>query len=630
MSCRRVRSRRGWRALRWWGVVAILFAAIGGLPGFVPGALAAPIVVTNGNDSGAGSLRQAIADATHGDAISFASGVSTVTLTTGELVIAKELTIDGGTSGVTIRRSAAAGTPGFRILHILGGNSVTLIGLTIANGRDESPQSIEGGGGGIRNSGTGLTLVRCVITGNTTPHGGGGILNFGGVTVANTTLTDSTVSGNSAGTSGGGIFSFGGDAAAAVELVNSTVSDNAAGASGGGIWNGALGGTASLTATNSTVSGNTAPYAGGIYNTADTDDLLTVWLNHVTLADNTATSSLGNAHQIGTITFTHDAPIWISIEHSIATHSDPGVTDYFSGTGANVVWESGGYNVSRKELPAPAAAGDLADTDPLLGPLADNGGPTRTRVPGTGSPAIDRIPADECGAVLADQRGIDRPYNGGCDSGAVEVRDEDAACDSGFADVPGDHPACAAIRVLTSQNIIRGYATNPPTFGPDDGVQRAQVAAFLVRALVWQGEPTGPRSFTDFGALVEELRVASLILANKCDGDLCVARGYERAGCTARGRSFPCFGPNDGVTRAQVISFVARAFQFDETYAWEPRPDLPHPYSGVPAVHEPDVRTYSFYAGLIPDAPTTVEGWSAPASRAWIAMVLYQALLGAS
>jgi Cysteine-rich secretory protein family len=198
---------------------------------------------------------------------------------------------------------------------------------------------------------------------------------------------------------------------------------------------------------------------------------------------------------------------------------------------------------------------------------------------------------------------------------------------AGFADVAAANVACPAIISLTGAGIINGYATTPPRFGPFDGVQRAQIAAFLVRALLWQNESTGPRSFTDFGALVVELRTDSLILANKCDGSgLCTARGYEASGCSSRGLAFPCFGPNDGVTYAQVISFVARSFQFDSDYAWVPQPNGAMPYSGVPTVHRPDVRTYHAYAGTIPAAPTSEAAWNAPAPRAWVARVLFQAL----
>lgn len=196
---------------------------------------------------------------------------------------------------------------------------------------------------------------------------------------------------------------------------------------------------------------------------------------------------------------------------------------------------------------------------------------------------------------------------------------------AGFADVDANNPACSAIAFLTTSHIITGYDTNPKTFGPNDAVQRAQMAAFLMRGLRWQGEATSPRTFTDFGALVGELQTASLTLGNKCDSaSQCVARGYEPAACTARGLTPPCFGPNDSVTYAQVISFIARAFPFDRDFAWLPQPTGPLPYTGVPSVHQTDARTYTFYAGAIPDAPTSEAAWSQPAPRAWVARVLYQ------
>mgnify|MGYP001817491866 FL=1 len=63
-------------------------------------------------------------------------------------------------------------------------------------------------------------------------------------------------------------------------------------------------------------------------------------------------------------------------------------------------------------------AGDQSSTDALLGPLADNGGPTLTHAPGAGSPAIDFAGAGDCPAT--DQRGEARPQGAGCDSGSVE------------------------------------------------------------------------------------------------------------------------------------------------------------------------------------------------------------------
>jgi hypothetical protein len=64
------------------------------------------ITVTNGNDSGPGSLRQAIADAQHGDTIDFDPSVNSVTLTTAEIAISKSITVSAGSNMVTLRRNA--------------------------------------------------------------------------------------------------------------------------------------------------------------------------------------------------------------------------------------------------------------------------------------------------------------------------------------------------------------------------------------------------------------------------------------------------------------------------------------------------------------------------------------------
>jgi hypothetical protein len=130
------------------------------------------------------------------------------------------------------------------------------------------------------------------------------------------------------------------------------------------------------------------------------------------------------------------------------------------------------------------------------------------------------------------------------------------------------------------------------------------------------GAAAGPRTFPDFGPLAGELRAASLILANACKGSACVGQDY------GDGR----FGPSDQVTHAQVFSFVARAFQLDPTYAWQPQPGGEQPYVGVPVVHDADIRTYRHYAGTFPDALTTATGWNQPTPRAWVAVLLWQAL----
>src|SRR4029077_13059459 len=93
---------------------------------------ATTITVTNGNDSGPGSLRQALAQANDGDTINFDPSVSLVTLTTAELVITKSITISASPQMVTVQRAPQA--PEFRIFHVIPGHSVEINGLTISGG----------------------------------------------------------------------------------------------------------------------------------------------------------------------------------------------------------------------------------------------------------------------------------------------------------------------------------------------------------------------------------------------------------------------------------------------------------------------------------------------------------------
>ena len=116
-------------------------------PAATPVSCLANPVVTSNADSGAGTLRQAITDACDGSTITFdmTQVVSPITLTSGELGIDKNLTIQGaGSQLLTLRRSDAA--PDFRIFLIGLGQTVNLSGMTITNGR--APGGTAGGEGG--------------------------------------------------------------------------------------------------------------------------------------------------------------------------------------------------------------------------------------------------------------------------------------------------------------------------------------------------------------------------------------------------------------------------------------------------------------------------------------------------
>ena len=271
-------------------------------------------VVVNNLDSGAGSLRQAIADACDASTITFdmSTVTSPISLTTAELNINKNLTITGpGSTSLTIERSAAPATPQFRIFNMsISSTTVNLSGLTVSNGHapDGTPGAFAGGaggeGGGIRNIAT-LVMTDVRITGNQSGKGGdaeslvgnggkgAGIYNDGGTMM----MTNCIVSGNRSGDAGGGSpvnFAHGGDGAGifsqggAATMINVSITSNTGGNSTGSSGLGGLGGGFYIAAPGivsmdkSVVSNNMAGdgtgnigspgFAGGIF----TEGLLTI------------------------------------------------------------------------------------------------------------------------------------------------------------------------------------------------------------------------------------------------------------------------------------------------------------------------------------------------------------------
>ncbi|MBL8205316.1 MAG: hypothetical protein JNM09_13860 [Blastocatellia bacterium] len=177
---------------------------------------AATFTVTNTNNSGAGSLRQAIADAASGDTIAFAV-TGTITLTSGALAFSKSLSIQGpGANLLTISGNNAS-----RVFVISGGTS-SLSGLRIANG------NFAGFGGGLSAENCTLTISNCAITNNQAVNGGGLYLAFGIFNVINT-----TISGNTSEFQGAGVNVQD----ATTTMTNCTISGNASQKSQGGIAN---------------------------------------------------------------------------------------------------------------------------------------------------------------------------------------------------------------------------------------------------------------------------------------------------------------------------------------------------------------------------------------------------------
>ena len=226
-------------------------------------AQAATLTVTNANDSGPGSLRQAIADASAGDTITF-DGDYTITLA-GTLIIDKYLSVDGGTHTITI-----SGNDAVRVLHVIADTQAIFNHLSISHGRTVTPDPDFGSnpvGGGIKiETGAMVTIYNSVVDSNTATYYddgwgeyyglGGGIFNLGTLTVIGTTFSDNVAAARTGYVMGGGgaICNRG-----ALSVSDSTFTGNAA-ESGGALYSSS--GT-TMTVENCTLTGNSAPCGGG-------------------------------------------------------------------------------------------------------------------------------------------------------------------------------------------------------------------------------------------------------------------------------------------------------------------------------------------------------------------------------
>ena len=445
------------------------------------------ITVTNTNDSGPGSLRQALLDANDGDEITFAV-TGTITLTSDELLVNHSINISGPGSA----NLAVNGNGSHRVFHVSSGQTVTISDLMISNGNDYNAGGIYNdgatltvndcvfsansgggyGGGGIMNDASNananLTVNNCLFDGNSADFLGGGILNFTtSSTTANLTVSNCTISNNSA-DDGGGIVNYGSDGTVTSVVSNTTITGNSAEfGRGGAIHNDAVfvGGSATLTVSsctisnnsayfsgggignsagnlqisNCTVSGNSAGSGGGVYTEYDEAE---VDISNSTLSGNSGASGGGvySQEQV-TVTVTN------STLSGNSANSGGGIYYDFDGSSggtvilANTVLKTGasgeniynfggqvvsqGYNLSNDNgsgfLTGP---GDQINTDPVLGPLQDNGGPTFTHALLPGSPAIDAGDPNFTPPPLYDQRGpgFDRVVNGRIDIGSFEVQ----------------------------------------------------------------------------------------------------------------------------------------------------------------------------------------------------------------
>ncbi len=428
---------------------------------------ASSFIVTTASDeldysNTAVSLREAINSANGNvgaDTITFDPAVfgisQTISLRLGELQIGESITINGpGQSQLAINANRRS-----RVINVIGGTAinVTLSGLTITGGQTESDQQSGGGisfdssgtltlnsstvtgnrttgdaanGGGIYASSGAVILNNSTVSGNSTSGftatGGGIHANTGAVSLSNSSVVNNSTTGNEA--NGGGLFALTG----AVTLLGSTVAQNrttSVDSNAGGIF--ALTGLVSLV--NSTISGNmTANNGGGIIAAYGQVSLI-----NSTVTNNSAAGT--NAIGGGILAFDFSTNPAIVIRNSIVA----GNTVSSSGTGADLRVGSQrpitlqfsiiGDNTGTTLPPAPTvnANGNLIGTatakiDPLLAPLAANGGTVLTHALLSGSPAINgglnTLAVNGSTALSTDQRGapFTRIANSTVDIGAFE------------------------------------------------------------------------------------------------------------------------------------------------------------------------------------------------------------------
>ena len=408
--------------------------------------------VTSCDDSGVGTLRGAVTTAVSGDVIDLTGlSCSTITLASGAITaMVDDLTINGpGASALTIDAHTASG-----VFNHYGAGTIAINGLTITSGRIVG-YDYHGGacvlsagniaisdstisncysytahayGGALCAVGT-VTLNQSTLSGNTSKghsyyyyyvgYGwyiiGGGARGGGAYAGGGFTITDSSISHNTAystrGSVGGGLFTR-----ASRDLISGSTIDNNSALLGGGMqFLGHLSGEPyGVTIVNSTISGNTAQVsAGGV----GSYRMSYLTLHNSTVTDNHAEYCggayvyYGNADLQSTI---------IGGNTSVYSHNQFGL---YSAADFDVFYSdatvSGSQNaIMTSNAPLPA---DTITDDPLLLPLADNGGPTMTHAFDPASVVIERRIESRQSRLRSARRRFPRVYGGAADIGAYEV-----------------------------------------------------------------------------------------------------------------------------------------------------------------------------------------------------------------
>ena len=431
-------------------------------------------VVTNTNDSGEGSLRQAIlnANATAGeDTITFAGVFSDATpdiinLTSGQLTITDDVRILGaGTSNLTI-----SGNDDFRVFEIGGsGTNATINGLKLANANDvfgailvnsnttlnlnnSNVSNSIGSVGGIFNRGS-LNLTNTTVSDNTGLSVSGGIYNSGSLSLNNSNISNNETFIKDAPSYGGGIFNIG-----TLEITNSILSNNEAfprGVSGNApessTYGGSIYNSGIAKVTNSTIFGSSAEFGGGIYNSGSLSLTNTTVSSNIanggggisnsgklTLSNSTITDNAASRGYSAWNSFTGGGGIVNETNGTVIVANTiiagnyvdyPYVSEDVNSDVIGKFTDSGNNLIGNRTGSTGFTTSTLIGTsdnpiDPKLGPLQNNGGTTLTYALLKDSPAINAgnnalVPK----GITTDGRstGFDRIFNGIVDTGAYEA-----------------------------------------------------------------------------------------------------------------------------------------------------------------------------------------------------------------
>jgi sugar lactone lactonase YvrE len=355
---------------------------------------AATFTVINGNDSGTGSLREAItqAELSGGSNVIVFDADYTISLLTALPDITTDLTISGTGWERTIVDGGRppGGGSGVGCFSVTGTGSLVLDAVTVRNCYRDYSNGVTGAAVQVANTAS-VTVTNSLLQSNEAIYGGA-ISAWGSATVE---LVDSTFDSNQA--LGGGVMEVG-----SVTATGCTFSNNLVTASGNPVAFGhssVISGT-SATLTNCTVSGN---HGEGDRGTA-LNLFSSLQLEHVTIAHNSADLSEAGIGPTSSLT----------VHHSILADNSGGNCD------PTITLTAATYNIEDTDTCGfGGGTGNLINTDPLLDPLGDYGGPTHTHALSWSSPAKE---AGDCAtsSVSDDQRGVSRPQEAECDIGAFE------------------------------------------------------------------------------------------------------------------------------------------------------------------------------------------------------------------